>query len=159
RPWEYHNVLGGGTENAWRYFNNESVDLGQRADEMLIYIKEHVSPEEPLVAYWLLSNQMKAEKQEIWRPTPDQVGDGYVSGWLLVSATQLALKDWYMMPALKDVKPTDRIGNVFVYHGRFYLPRYAAGVLKRRADRLLEEKNSDKVLAEKYYLRAAELNP
>jgi tetratricopeptide (TPR) repeat protein len=64
-----------------------------------------------------------------------------------------------MMPALKDVKPTDRIGNVFVYHGRFYLPRYAAGVLRRRADRLLEEKNSDKVLAEKYYLRAAELNP
>jgi tetratricopeptide (TPR) repeat protein len=87
------------------------------------------------------------------------VGDGYVSGWLLVNAPGLSLNNWYMMPALKDVKPTDRIGNVFVYHGRFYLPKYASSVLRRRAERLLDEKDGDKVLAEKYYLRAAELNP
>ncbi|RYG14204.1 MAG: hypothetical protein EON92_02940, partial [Burkholderiales bacterium] len=34
RVWEYHNELVGGSRNAWRYFGNEGLDLGQRFSEL-----------------------------------------------------------------------------------------------------------------------------
>jgi hypothetical protein len=142
RPWEYHNSLGGGTKNAWRYFNNESVDLGQRGDEIIDFAKAHVSPDEPLINYWMLRQQMKAEKLKEWQPTPEQVGDGYVTGWLLIGAQGLPVHDWYGMPALREAQPVERRGNVLIYHGRFYLPKYASRVMSNEAHRLLDGKRT-----------------
>src|SRR6266567_9381250 len=37
RPWEYHNILAGGTSQAYRYFRNDGIDLGQRDKEIAEY--------------------------------------------------------------------------------------------------------------------------
>jgi len=39
RPWEYHNILGGGTKGAYRYFRNDGVDVGQRDKEIADYCR------------------------------------------------------------------------------------------------------------------------
>ena len=44
RIWEYHNVLAGGSQNAWQSFDNESVDLGQRTPEFIAFYKSHIAP-------------------------------------------------------------------------------------------------------------------
>ncbi len=44
RIWEYHNELAGGSENAWRYFSNEGLDLGQRFGEFSKYHREVIKP-------------------------------------------------------------------------------------------------------------------
>src|SRR5262249_39126956 len=57
RPWEYHNVLGGGTKNAYRYFRNDGVDVGQRDKEIAVYCKTKLEPsgEVPWVGYIIAS--------------------------------------------------------------------------------------------------------
>jgi hypothetical protein len=45
RLWEYHNELVGGTNEAWRSFQNESMDLGQRAYEVATFVHEVAEPE------------------------------------------------------------------------------------------------------------------
>ncbi len=52
RPWEYHNILGGGTKEAYRYFRNDGVDFGQRDKEIADYCRKLESGGEiPWVGY------------------------------------------------------------------------------------------------------------
>jgi len=53
RPWEYHNAIGEGTRNAYRYFRNGGVDLGQRDREIAEYCHRHLERfgEVPYVVY------------------------------------------------------------------------------------------------------------
>src|SRR5690606_27291774 len=44
RAWEYHNLLAGGSEDAWRLFSNEGIDLGQRFPEVRAMYERHVAP-------------------------------------------------------------------------------------------------------------------
>ena len=59
RPWEFHNLLAGGTANAWKLFNNEGIDLGQRSLELARYEREVLRPraEVPFVAYSMAPEQ------------------------------------------------------------------------------------------------------
>jgi len=158
RIWEYHNALAGGSEEAWRTFDNESVDLGQRSGELIAFAKANISPAEPIINYWVLQEHLKAEGIKDWDPTPDQVGDGHITGWMIVRASSLPVNDWHTVEAMRTVTPTARFGNVFLYHGTFFLPQAAAGILNWNAFRLMEEKGGDRKLAEKYFQRAVQLN-
>jgi hypothetical protein len=53
RPWEYYNELVGGTENAWRYLSDESMESGQRTKELAAYYHQYLQPkgEIPYVEY------------------------------------------------------------------------------------------------------------
>ena len=53
RPWEYYNELFGGPANAYRYFADEGVDMGQRSDDLARYYHERLEPagEVPYVFY------------------------------------------------------------------------------------------------------------
>jgi tetratricopeptide (TPR) repeat protein len=159
RIWEYHNAIAGGSAEAWRNFDNESVDLGQRTGELIAFAKANISPAEPILNYWSLREQLDAGGIHEWDPTPDQVGDGHITGWLIYRASSLPVNNWHNVELLRNIAPTARRGNAFFYHGTFFLPKIAAGTLNWNAFRLLEEKGGDRKLAESYFQRVVKLNP
>jgi hypothetical protein len=55
RLWEYHNELAGGSANAYRYFGNEGLDLGQRFYEIRAFHDRVIAPSgEPMYNdYWM----------------------------------------------------------------------------------------------------------
>jgi tetratricopeptide (TPR) repeat protein len=159
RIWEYHNVLAGGSYNAWKYFDNESVDLGQRSDELLAFDKAHIAPADPLYHYWTEREQMRANNVRDWEPAPDQVAGGYLSGWFIFQSDSMPALNWRHIEVFRDITPTARFGNAFLYHGRFYLPYMAGGILNHQGLRLLQEKGGDKVKAEQYLKRGVQLDP
>lgn len=159
RIWEYHNALAGGSGHAWEKFNNESVDLGQRSGEVLAFYKAKIAPTEPLINYMVFDEQLKAAGLTRWKPKPEEVADGYVTGWICVRAPSLAGSNWFEMPALRNVQPVARFGDALIFHGRFYLPKVAARALSGRAMRMLYVENGDRKLAEQYLLSAIALDP
>jgi hypothetical protein len=159
RIWEYHNALAGGSQNAWETFANEGVDLGQRSGELIAFSKAKIAPSQPLIAYSVFEQQLKAEGITRWDPKPEEVSSGNVTGWLCVGGPKLAERNWDSMPALRDVQPVTRFGNLLIYHGTFYLPKFAASTLSRRAIRMIYVENGDRKLAEQYLLSAIALNP
>ena len=54
RPWKYFNEFVGGTTNAYKSFNDEGVNLGQRSKELAEYYKQELKPK-GLRAYVRLS--------------------------------------------------------------------------------------------------------
>src|SRR5258708_840457 len=54
RPWEYYNEAVGGAANAYRYFDDEGVDLSERTKEMARYYREVLQPtgEIPYIDYF-----------------------------------------------------------------------------------------------------------
>ena len=66
-----------------------------------------------------------------------------VSGTFLVLATAVAPAMWSDYKALREAQPVDRMGNVLVYHGTFYLPNARADALFDRASRMLEQPKPD----------------
>ena len=155
----HHNLLAGGSQNAWQKFDNESVDLGQRTPELIAFYKSHIAPAPVMVGYMALREQLKAAGVKRWEPQPEEVGNGELKGWLALRAPNAALRDWYAMSTMRDVQPTARFGNLLLYHGDFSLPRVAAGILRFRAIIMLDEAGSDKKLAEQYLLKAVALDP
>jgi hypothetical protein len=66
-----------------------------------------------------------------------------VSGTFLVLATAVAPATWSDHKALRGAQLVDRMGNVLVYRGTFYLPNARADALFDRASRMLEEPKPD----------------
>ena len=159
RIWEYHNLLAGGSYNAWRYFANESVDLGQRSDEIIAFNKAHIAPAEPMYSYWTLRQQLEANGVHAWEPAPEQVADGYLEGWFIFGAPHLPLRNWRHLEVFRSLTPAARIGNAVIYRGRFYLPYVAGSILNRQAIRLLQMKDGDRAKAEQYLRRGVQLDP
>lgn len=159
RIWEYHNVLAGGSYNAWKNFDNESVDLGQRSDELMTYFQQHISPAEPFWAYWSLRQQETLAGLHPWRPTPEQVADGHLTGWFVFRMSGLADRNWQNIEVFRDVQPTSRIGNAAIYRGTFYLPKVAGGILIGEGMHELDVQNGDMVKAELYLKRGVAMNP
>jgi hypothetical protein len=159
RIWEYHNAFAGGSENAWRKFDNESVDLGQRTGELIAFDKAHIAPDELLVGYWALREQMKAAGVKQWEPSPAEVATGHLTGWFCLRAPSTAEQNWEEVESLRVVTPTAKLGNLLLYHGTFYLPRMAAGILSFDSFLMLEQQGADKKLIEKYLMQAIALDP
>jgi Dolichyl-phosphate-mannose-protein mannosyltransferase len=159
RIWEYHNLLAGGSQNAFRSFDNESVDLGQRTPEFIAFYKSHIAPAPVMIDYMALHEQLQAAGVKEWEPKPEEVGNGDLNGWLCLRAPGLALRDWHDMPTMRSVEPTARFGNLLLYHGNFPLPRVAASILRFRALHTMDEAGTDKKLMEQYLLRSIALDP
>ncbi len=159
RIWEYHNVLAGGSQNAWQSFANESVDLGQRTPEFIAFYRSNIAPARVFIDYMALDEQLKAGGVNVWEPLPQEIGNGDFNGWLCLRAPDIAERDWYAMPAMRNVQPTARFGNLLLYHGDFSLPRLAAANLRFRALHMLDEVGSDQKLVEQYLLKTVALDP
>ncbi len=161
RIWEYHNELVGGSANAWKYFDNESVDLGQRSRELIAYYKSHMAPDEPLMGYWTSEEEEKAGGYKEWDPKPEEVGDGHIKGWVVARGSSTAARLWLHAEALRDATPVQRFGSLLIYHGTFYMPTVAGGILAHKAslEMEMEKPKADMKMVEGLLLRVAALNP
>jgi len=145
RPWEYHNILVGGTGQAYRYFRNDGIDVGQRDKEIADYCHRKLEPtgEVPYLIYWRsfikpdLTEYRHLKVRALDDPESDDLPPTTISGTLLTLASAAAPAIWSDYKALRDAQPVDRIGNILVYRGTFYLPNARADALFDRADKLL----------------------
>jgi uncharacterized membrane protein (Fun14 family) len=147
RPWEYHNILVGGTSQAYRYFRNDGIDLGQRDKEIADYCHRKLEPrgEIPYLIYYRsfikpdLINYRHLKVKAMDDPESNDLPPTTISGTLLTFARAAAPAIWSDYKALRDAQPVDRMGNILVYRGTFYLPNARADALFDRADKLLAE--------------------
>ena len=75
RLWEYHNELAGGSANAYCYFGNEGLDLGQRFHEIRAFHDRVIAPSgEPVYnSYWMGEEQIRAAGAEAYVSKPISV--------------------------------------------------------------------------------------
>jgi hypothetical protein len=149
RPWEYHNFLAGGTDRAYRYFRNDGIDLGQRDKEIAEYCRRKLEPagDVPYVGYYLslikpdLVSYRYAKVKALDNPSGEEFPSTTISGTLLVHASGAAPAIWSDHKALREAQPVDRMGNVLVFRGTYYLPNIRADALFDRAMMLFEDPN------------------
>ena len=129
RPWEYFNELAGGAENGYLYFNDEGVDLSQRVGEMATYYHQQLEPsgDIPFLAYFSNPADRKARGMD-WvghnRERDAHRLDGEkVTGTFMIGANELGESSWWDVgKPFRGVRPTARLGNVFIFQGTFDKP-------------------------------------
>ncbi len=95
----------------------------------LIYYRSFIKPD--LIEYRHLKVRALDD------PESDDLPPTTISGTLLTLPSAAAPAIWSDYKALRDAQPVDRIGNILVYRGTFYLPNARADALFDRADKLL----------------------
>jgi hypothetical protein len=151
RPWEYHNVIAGGTANAWKQFNNESLDLAQRSTELFAFYKANVTTNDVHVGYWLTPVVAKSGGIPESSFDFDKPISSDVSGWFFMRSADLSPTHHFDLAGLREAEPTARFGNLMIYHGTYHLPGYVASALFWRAKRLMYSSSPDPVKAEHDY--------
>lgn len=161
RPWEYFNEIVGGPANGSKYFNNESVGLGQRTKEWASYYHKNVEPtgEIPYVLYsfddeqnrWLGLNSM----QDVWKANPSSDNSDSFTGTVAVAAADIVPSPYFDYKVLRESTPVARFGNLLIFRGTFvFRGHHAARVLFYALDAFYAEK-PDPAKAERL-LRQAE---
>jgi hypothetical protein len=150
RPWEYHNILGGGTKEAYRYFRNDGVDVGQRDKEIADYCRKLGSGGEvPWVGYTPsfmkpdLIDYRHVRLRALNDPSGEELPPATITGTILISGTDTAPGIWSDNKALREAQPVERMGTMLVYRGTYYLPNIRAGALFDRARTLFEKSKPD----------------
>jgi tetratricopeptide (TPR) repeat protein len=155
RLWEYHNELVGGTTNAYRYFSNEGLDLGQRFAEIRAFHDHVIAPGgEPLYAsYWMGEEQIRAARLNYRRRVESLDDDnvaGIYDGWFVYTMSDtLPWPSWGWNPdeAFKGLTRVVRFGNIAIWHGRQVRPQSrATGISDKVMDYIYKEHGSDWVL-------------
>jgi len=134
RLWEYHNELAGGSENAWRMFSNEGLDLGQRFGEFESYHRKVIKPSgRPYFAmtWMLLEEQARASNamyQRFASGIDDANPEARFDGYFLIDSSQFLprpSRNWD--PAiLSPLREVARFGNYRVLEGQITAPRFRA---------------------------------
>jgi tetratricopeptide (TPR) repeat protein len=159
RIWEYHNALAGGSANAGKYFNNESVDLGQRSTELIAYYKSHVTDHDAHIDYWVSDVVLKSVGIPPSTFDFDKPISSEVSGWFFAEASSLAPHHRYDLAGLREATPIARFGDLIIFHGTYHLPGLVAGAMYWRAKQLTYLDPPDPVKAEALFHRVVELEP
>lgn len=137
RVWEYHNELVGGTQNAYRYFSNEGLDLGQRFHELrAVHDRDIVPSGEPLfVNYWVGEQQIRASGlryRRLVESLEDTNVEGRYSGWFVYPMTDTLpwpQWDWDPEVVFKDMRLVARHGHMSIWRGTLVRPQSRAGSL------------------------------
>jgi tetratricopeptide (TPR) repeat protein len=165
RPWEYFNEFVGGTSNAYKYFSDEGVDLGQRSKEMAEYYRLKLKPAEilPVCLYWIWDEEKEArgidclgsnEKRDATLiELPER------SGTIFAGRSDFIQRSYWDAAAVREAQPSKRLGNLFVFQGTFYLPGEAASDLYWRGINALYGTRTDERGAETAFRRSVELDP
>jgi tetratricopeptide (TPR) repeat protein len=163
RPWEYFNEFVG-TRNAYKYFSDEGVDLGQRTKELASYTRDVLAPtgDVPDIEYWSWSEELKARDinylgRDEEKDMPIWSSPARTSG-IFTGATFL-VAPFFPTPELLAAAPTVRFGNLFFYREKFDVPGSAANSLYYYGIHKLYAEKPDEAAAEKAWRRAVELCP
>lgn len=152
RLWEYHNELVGGTRNAYRYFDNESLDLGQRFGEIRAFHDRVIAPSGlPLYStYWMVDEQVRAARINFHRRVEnldDTNVDGIYDGYFLYKMGDTLpwpSWDWDPQEVFRGLVLVARVGNVGIWKGRQVRPQARASSLSSKVmDYIYEEGGSD----------------
>lgn len=165
RPWEYYNELIGGGANAYRYFNDEGVDLAQRRLELVLYYNEHLklSGERPYISYNVNKPEMQRRGVHWMGENPRDFdaleASDVVTATFLVGAVHLAPAAYWDKAALRKTQPVARFGNLFVFRGTFPSGWVKGPKLFYRALELLYGPQPDEAKAEKLLVESMESDP
>ena len=155
RPWEYYNELVGGAANAYQYFDDEGVDLGQRGKEMIRYYHEVVQPSGE-IPYIDVESTAELERSKYgldWvgrdpKRDAERMASPIWSGTVIAEARLLSRELWWDAPELRAATPVVRFGNLMIFHGQFRVPG------KQAFDRYLDAR--DKMFSHPPDYKAAE---
>ena len=152
RAWEYHNELVGGTRNAYRYFGNEGLDLGQRFHELRAFHDRHIARSglPMFVDYWVGEEQMRAgglRQRRLVESLDDTNVEGRFDGWFVYampSTLPWPQWDWDPKVVFKDMRLAARFGHVGIWRGTLVRPQSRAGSLKGKVmDYIYKEDGDD----------------
>jgi hypothetical protein len=128
RPWEYYNEFVGGADNAYRYFDDEGVDVSQRMKEMATYYHEVVAPtgEIPYIDCECSQVEMRRRGmnwvgQDLARDEARMLSPLW-SGTVITEAKLISRLLWWDAPELRAARPVARFGNLMIFRGQFRLP-------------------------------------
>lgn len=168
RLWEYHNELAGGSREAWRYFGNEGLDIGQRFHEIRRFHDARIVPSGlPMYAdYWMMEEQVRAAGLRYKRLVEDLDDDnvaGVYEGWFVYPhRTRLPWPQWDWDPreVFREMTLVAELGNVGIWRGRLVRPRARAGSLNQRVmDYIYKENGQDWALVARRLEEVAQVTP
>ncbi|MEP6907542.1 MAG: hypothetical protein ABI858_06120 [Pseudoxanthomonas sp.] len=151
RAWEYHNELVGGSDNAWQYFGNEGLDLGQRFGELRAFHDQVIKPSgKPLYSnYWVGEEQMRAARFNYRRRVEsleDRNVDGVYEGYFIYTRSDhrpWPSWDWDPKVVFQGLQPVAQFGFAEVWHGRQVLPRTRASGIGGKVFEYIYKENGD----------------
>jgi tetratricopeptide (TPR) repeat protein len=165
RPWEYFNEFVGGPQNAYKYFDDEGVDLGQRSKELVAYYRRFLKPagEMAYVIYGTTDEELKARDVEFLgrdlQRDRDRLRQPEWSGTMFSVPVSTSRSPYWDLVALRDATPKARMGNLVVYQGTFRLPGLAAATLYYYGRQKLYADKPDTTAAEKMFQQSVDLDP
>jgi len=148
--WEYYNELVGGTRNAYRYFDDEGLGLGQRYPQMRDYYRRVIAHSGlPMYSRLAPEEIMRADRID-WKRQVETLDDtnveGRVTGWFVMSMGAL-LKvpqaDWDPARDLKGRTLVARFGNRGIWKGTQNDPLGRAGAMGGRVMEYIYRENGD----------------
>jgi hypothetical protein len=131
RLWEYHNELAGGTAGAYRNFDNEGLDLGQRHHEIVAFGEREIAPTGlPMYRTYFGSDAQSKGLSFVLRRQVESLHDdnveGVYEGFFLASVrARVPAPHFSYDPAemLAGIAPVVRIGNAEIWRGRQVQPK------------------------------------
>jgi len=164
RPWEYFNELVG-TRNAYKYFSDEGVDLGQRTKEITSYYRRVLKPAGQMgdILYFSSDEELKGRNVEFLGRDRKRDRNTIIqpdrSGTIFVGTAYLIPTAFWDRPVLRAATPVARFGNLFIYQGTFHLPANPAGFLYFEALEKLYAVKPDAAAAEEDLRKSVALDP
>jgi hypothetical protein len=163
RPWEYFNEFVG-TRNAYKYFGDEGVDLGQRTKELSKYYFRVLKPagEIPEVLCFACTHELDARGVDYvgrdMQRDLERIADP-VKTETIASSPQFLTYPYADLSTVSSGEPVARYGNLFIFKGTYNLPGLAAGGLYWYGIEKLYAEKPDEITAEKAFQRSVNLYP
>jgi tetratricopeptide (TPR) repeat protein len=161
RPWEYFNELVGGQREAWRYFNDEGLDLGQRSRELASYYDAHVrgSGEAVYDYYGMVEEEQKGRKLVFNSIADEELDSEFLNGTVFLTAAELPPSELYDYAGFRARPPRARFGNLLIFQGRYHVPWLKIARRLVLAERALTSEPPDLGRAAELLSEAAALSP
>lgn len=167
RPWEYFNEIIGRSSQAYRYFNDEGVDLLQRGTQAATYYHRVLEPrgDIPLFAYTLGPEVAKYTGLKVdwlgrdFRRDESRIESADFSGTVMVNARLLAKIPFWDSASLRNRVPDARFGNLLIFSGSCGCESLRAQILYTEALARIFSESPDFAGAERLLRESLRLDP
>lgn len=161
RPWEYYNELAGGPREAWRYFNDEGLDSGQRTRELAAFYEGQLRSSGEAVYDWYgMTDEEQAGRGLTFISVEQQELDReLITGTVFLSAGELTPDGLYDFMEFRERPPQARLGNLLIFRGTFQVPWLKVARRMALASRALGAEPRDLTRAARLLSEAAAISP